>query len=194
MFAKKKTFVSLKKHGGFLKSINGINETLNERLEEQQRLDKECFEKQNERLEKKVRTIRVEKKSKTTQIIFRRTLISEFMSSPEEEVTSAAYHRRYDEVFQKNCATWSYKKKCLLFGKFGQSEYEKYTSFILPRNPGEISFKENAFILKNIWREKFSVHHKMAVLKPDKNMRRNYSTFAGIVNRECGRFKLLLYV
>lgn len=64
--------------------------------------------------------------------------IGEFKYSPEEKVTSAAYFRRYEEIFQKDCATRSDEKKIrLLLGKFGSSTHEKYASYILLRKPGE---------------------------------------------------------
>ena len=68
---------------------------------------------------------------------------------------------------------------------------KKYANYILLRNPGAILFKEIVLILKkNIQGEKFSIKHNMAVLKPDKKSGEDYSSFAGIVNRECERFKL----
>ena len=68
--------------------------------------------------------------------------ISVFIYSSEEEVTFVTYFCRYEDGFQNDCTTWSEEKK------FGQSEREKYANYILPRNPGEISFKETVLILK----------------------------------------------
>ena len=36
--------------------------------------------------------------------------IGEFIYSPEEDVSFVAHFRRYEEVFQKDCATWSDEK------------------------------------------------------------------------------------
>ena len=38
-------------------------------------------------------------------------LIGEYKYSPEKDVTFAVYFRRYEEVFQKDCATLSDEKK-----------------------------------------------------------------------------------
>ena len=69
--------------------------------------------------------------------------IRDFKYSPEEKVTFAAYFCYYEEIFKKDCAAWSDEKKIrLLLEKFCQNEHEKNTNYILPRNPGEISFVE----------------------------------------------------
>ena len=84
--------------------------------------------------------------------------------------------------FQKDCAAWSDEKKIrLLLRKFGQSKHEKYANCILLRNPGEISIEETVLILKkNICAEKFSIQHKMAVLKSDKKVGRSTLLFLGL--------------
>ena len=78
-----------------------------------------------------------------------------FKYNPEEEVTFLAYFRHYEEVFQKDCTTWSDDKKMrLLLRKFSLSEHEKYANYILLRIPGEISFEETVLILKKyFWRK-----------------------------------------
>ena len=41
----------------------------------------------------------------------------------------------------------------LLLGKFGAAEHEKYVTFILPRKPGEVTFRETIQILMKIFGE-----------------------------------------
>ena len=55
-----------------------------------------------------------------------------------------------------------------LFVKFGQSERKMHANYILPRNPGDISFEETVLILKK-YEEKISLFNtNIVVLKPDK--------------------------
>ena len=71
-------------------------------------------------------------------------------------------------------------------------------NYILPRNPREISFEENVLIVKKKsggGEEKFSIQHKTAIcLNLTKNSREDYSTVAGIVNRECEKFELKEFI
>ena len=84
--------------------------------------------------------------------------IGEFKYSSEEEVTFAAYFRRYEENFPKDCITRSDEKKiCQLLEKFDQSDYEKYANYILPRKSREISFEDTVLFLKKIFVDKSSL-------------------------------------
>ena len=66
--------------------------------------------------------------------------VGEFIYKPEE-VTSEAYFRRYESIFEKDCEIRPDEKKVrLLLGKFRVAEYEKYINFILPRQPSEVTF------------------------------------------------------
>ena len=80
--------------------------------------------------------------------------VGEFIYKPEE-VTFEASLRRYESIFEKDCEIWPDEKKVrLLLGKFKLAEHEKYVNFILPRQPGEVKFRESIQILTKI----FGVH------------------------------------
>ena len=65
-----------------------------------------------------------------------------------------------------------------------------WSNYILPRNPGEIPFEETLNSEK-IFGEKSSLFNsRWQCLNPRNKGWEDYSTFAGIVNRECERFKL----
>ena len=49
------------------------------------------------------------------------------------------------------------KKVQLLLVKFGTVEHKKYANYILPRDPGEISFQETRQILTKIFGEQCSL-------------------------------------
>ena len=62
---------------------------------------------------KNVSTIIVEKRAKQCKFFFIRLIINsigEFKYSPEEKVTFVACFHCYEEVFQKDCTTWSDEK------------------------------------------------------------------------------------
>ena len=74
----------------------------------------------------------------------------------------------------------------LLLGKFGIVEHEKFTNFILPRHPREISFQETIQIITKIFGEQCSlVNAQWQYLNLAKKENEDYMTFASIVNREC---------
>ena len=55
------------------------------------------------------------------------------------------------------------KKVRLLLGKFGAAEHEKYVNSILPRQSGEVTFRETIQILMKIFGEQsslFNTHWK----------------------------------
>ena len=118
--------------------------------------------------------------------------IGEFVYKPDEEVTFGKYFRRCEEIFQKDCETWSDGKKVqLLLGKFSDVEHEKYANFILPRHSREISFLKLIQILTKIFRERCLLFNtRRQFLNLTKKENEDYSTFARIVNRECEKFRL----
>ncbi|BHF81620.1 hypothetical protein SprV_0802475300 [Sparganum proliferum] len=67
----------------------------------------------------------------------------------------------------------------LLLRKLGPAEHERYANFILPKNPREVTSKDTVQTLSKIFGEQ--------LCKRDSD---DFITYAGIVNRKCGRFQL----
>ena len=164
-----------------------------ERLEKQQRED---FERQELRFSKLLDSFSKRESDQGSSNSFSQdsvvNSIGEFSYKPDEEVTFAAYFRRYEEIFKNDCKTWTDEKKVrLLLGKFGAIEHEKYANYILPKNPGEISFQETIQLLTKIFGEKSSLFNtRWKCLNLAKKDSEDYTTFASVVNRECEKFKL----
>ena len=90
-----------------------------------------------------------------------------------------AYFRRYKSIFEKDCEKWPNEKKVrLLLGKFGVAEHEKYVK-ILPRQLGEVTFRETIQILTKIFGEQSSLFNTCwQCLNLTKKDCKDYTTFA----------------
>ena len=90
----------------------GFRKIQNEHLEEHWRLDLDG--KQNERLGKMFELLVLKKDQGNANSFSQDSVINsigEFKYSSEEDVTFAEYFRHYEEIFQKDCATWTDEKK-----------------------------------------------------------------------------------
>lgn len=77
--------------------------------------------------------------------------------------------------FSKRCQAWSDEEKIiLLLQKLGSHENTKYTHFILPRKPEDISFKKTIEILSNIFQERdnlfYTRYRCLNILKQDETL------------------------
>ena len=113
----------------------------------------ESIERQEKRFAKLLECLTKENDSGNLNIFSQESVINsvgEYIYKPEE-VTFEAYFRRYESIFEKDCEKWPDKKKVkLLLGKFMVTEHEKYVNFILPKKPGEVTFRETIQILTKI--------------------------------------------
>ena len=116
--------------------------------------------------------------------------VGEFIYKPE--VIFKAYFWRNESIFEKDCEEWPDKKHVrLLLGKFGAAEHEKYVNFILPRKPGEMTFRETLQILTKIFGEQSSLFNtRWQCLNLAKKDFKDYTNFASTVNSYCERFRL----
>ncbi|BHF67669.1 hypothetical protein SprV_0301069700 [Sparganum proliferum] len=98
--------------------------------------------------------------------------ITEFLYDPQVHITFDSWYKRYEDLFSVDLAAqddaWKVR---LLLRKLGPAEHERYANFILPKNPREVTFKDT----------------RLQLCKRDSD---DFITYAGIVNRECGRFQL----
>ena len=107
-------------------------------------------------------------------------------------MTFGAYFRGYESIFEKDCEKWPDEKKVrLLLDRFGAAENEKIMNFILPRKPGEVTFRETIQILMKIFGEQSSQFNtRCQCLNLTKKDCKDYTTFASTVNRYCEWFQL----
>nr|VZI26200.1 unnamed protein product [Spirometra erinaceieuropaei] len=118
--------------------------------------------------------------------------ITEFLYDPQAHITFDSWYKRYEDLFSVDLAAhddaWKVR---LLLRKLGPAEHERYANFILPKNPREVTFKDTVETLSQIFGEQSSLFNtRFACLQLCKRDSDDFITYAGIVNRECGRFQL----
>ncbi|KER19644.1 hypothetical protein T265_11641 [Opisthorchis viverrini] len=118
--------------------------------------------------------------------------ISEFVFDGLSGVTFESWFQKYEDIFRVELANQddSWKVR-LLLRKLGAVEHERYSNFVLPKNPREFSFDETVRTLTQIFGEQaslFSIRYNC--LKLTKCDSHDFVTHAGIVNKECERFRL----
>ncbi|BHF78836.1 hypothetical protein SprV_0602195100 [Sparganum proliferum] len=118
--------------------------------------------------------------------------IAEFLYDPQAHITFDSWYKRYEDLFSVDLAaqddTWKVR---LLLRKLGPAGHECYANFILPKNPREVTLKDTVQTLSQIFGEQSSLFNtrfqRLQLCKRDSD---DFITYAGIVNRECGRFQL----
>nr|VZI45066.1 unnamed protein product [Spirometra erinaceieuropaei] len=118
--------------------------------------------------------------------------ITEFLYDPQAHITFDSWYKRYEDLFSVDLAAqddaWKVR---LLLRKLGPAEHERYANFIPPKNPREVAFKDTVETLSLIFGDQSSLFNtRFQCLKLCKRDADDFITYAGIVNRECGRFQL----
>nr|VZI21210.1 unnamed protein product [Spirometra erinaceieuropaei] len=118
--------------------------------------------------------------------------ITEFLYDPQAHITFESWYKRYEDLFSVDLAAqddaWKVR---LLLRKLRPAEHERYANFILPKNPREVAFKDTVVTLSQIFGEQSSLFNtRFQCLQLCKRDSDDFITYAGIVNRECGRFQL----
>ncbi|BHF83066.1 embryonic brain development [Sparganum proliferum] len=118
--------------------------------------------------------------------------ITEFLYDPQAHITLDSWYKRYEDMFSVDLAAqddaWKVR---LLLRKLGPAEHERYANFILPKNPQEVTFKDTVQTLSQIFGDQSTLlNTRFQCLQLCKRDSDDFITYAGIVNRECGRFQL----
>ena len=120
-------------------------------------------------------------------------LIGEFKYIPEEGITFATYFRRYFRRFTKRLRYMVERKENTsvarkIWSKRTQKVCEQHIS---EKSWGNIFLKRLLILKKKkVWRDNISLFNtRWQSLKLTKKVRGDYSSFAGIVNRECEKFE-----
>nr|VZI44221.1 unnamed protein product [Spirometra erinaceieuropaei] len=114
--------------------------------------------------------------------------ITEFLYDPQAHITFDSWYKRNEDLF--SAAQDDAWKVRLLLRKLGAAEHERYANFILPKNPREVAFKDTVETLSQIFGEQSSLFNtRFQYLQLCKRDSDDFITYAGIVNRECGRFQ-----
>ncbi|VDO90758.1 unnamed protein product [Heligmosomoides polygyrus] len=118
--------------------------------------------------------------------------IAPFIYDPDADLTFESFYRRYDDVFSVDATGLDEPTRVrLLLHKLDAGSYERYSSYILPQNPKDVSFKQTVATLKDLFGPSQSLlGGRYACMKLVKDASDDFVTYAGRVNRECAKFKL----
>ncbi|KER30088.1 hypothetical protein T265_03452 [Opisthorchis viverrini] len=112
--------------------------------------------------------------------------ITEFHYEPASGLTFDWWYSRWEDTFLNEFTgkddAW---KSRLLVRKLGTLEHDRFTNFILPQNPKDLTFAQTVDQLREIFGDQHSLFNvRYNCLKLAKREADDYVTFAGIVNRE----------
>ncbi|BHF57097.1 hypothetical protein SprV_0100003800 [Sparganum proliferum] len=115
--------------------------------------------------------------------------VTEFLYDSQVHTAFDSWYKRYEDLFSVDLAAqddaWKVR---LLLRKLGPAEHERYANFILPKNPREVTFQDTVQTLPQIFGEQSSFFNiRFQCLQLCKRESDDFITYAGIVNRECGR-------
>ncbi|CAH8557945.1 unnamed protein product [Schistosoma intercalatum] len=118
--------------------------------------------------------------------------IHEFNFDGVAGVTFESWFKKYEDLFYIDlCKLDDASKVRILLRKLGTMEHERYSNFILPKNPRDFSFDDTVKTLSQIFGEQSSLFNtRYQCLKLTKEPGDDWVKHAGTVNRECERFRL----
>ena len=87
--------------------------------------------------------------------------IQDFFYNPEQGLTFDKWYQRYSDTFRHEFPgkTHNWKRR-LLLRKLGPSEFSRFADYILPKEPGELSFQAAIDTLDKIFGKQESIFHK----------------------------------
>ncbi|VDP44977.1 unnamed protein product [Schistosoma margrebowiei] len=114
--------------------------------------------------------------------------IHEFYFGCSTGVAFETWFKKYKYLFKIDLKKLDEAAKLrILLRKLGTGEHERYSYFILPKNPRDFSFYATIEILSQIF-ALFNIRYQcLKITKADDD---DWLKHAGLVNRECERFKL----
>ena len=118
--------------------------------------------------------------------------IMEFHYDPMAKSTFCTWFSRFEGLFRvefkEQADDWKVR---LLLRKLGSSEHDRHANYILPKHPRDYNFDGTVETLSQIFGEQISLFNmRFNCLNITKSDSTDFSTYAGIVNRECERFKI----
>ncbi|CAH8585986.1 unnamed protein product [Schistosoma intercalatum] len=118
--------------------------------------------------------------------------IHEFNFDGVAGVTFESWFKKYEDLFYFDlCKLNDASKVRILLRKLGTMEHERYSNFILPKNPQDFSFDDTVKTLSQIFGEQSSLFNiRYQCLKLTKEPGDDWVKHVGTVNRECERFRL----
>ena len=118
--------------------------------------------------------------------------VTEFQFDIEAGHTFNVWFKKYEDIFRVEFNDFDDQWKVRhLLRKLGNVEHERFTNFILPKRPADLTFDQAVQLLNEVFGDKTSLFNvRYQCLKMVKNETEDYVTYAGAVNKECERFQL----
>lgn len=118
--------------------------------------------------------------------------IKEFHYDPATGMTFDRWFNKYEDLFRADGRELDDAAKIrLLLRSLSVPVHEKFTNYLLPQHPRELTFDQVVQKLKVIFGQQKSLFSKRYdCLRVVKNDADDYVTYAGIVNRQCEEFDL----
>lgn len=118
--------------------------------------------------------------------------ITKFHYDPANKQTFCTWFAQFEHLFrvefEEEAGDWKVK---LLLQKLGPSERDRYTKYILPKLTCDNDFNETVETLRQIFGDQTSLFNmRFNCLNITKSDSVDFATYAGIVNKECERFKI----
>nr|XP_049464977.1 uncharacterized protein K02A2.6-like [Anopheles coluzzii] len=117
--------------------------------------------------------------------------ITEFHHDAEANITFESWYARYDDLFSQDASRLDDAAKVRLLGrKLGAGEYARFTNFILPRAPRDLSFSEMVEKLTVLFgKMESTLSKRYKCLSITKSRSEDLLSFTGRVNRACVDFE-----
>ena len=118
--------------------------------------------------------------------------VIDFQYDPDAGVTFESWYKRYEDIFTVDLAAQQDDVRVrLLLRKLAPTEHVRYTNYVLPADPKSLSFPDTIEKLTRVFGDTASLFNtRFNCLQLTKRDTDDLITYGGLVNRECGRFKL----
>nr|CDJ96596.1 Conserved hypothetical protein [Haemonchus contortus] len=118
--------------------------------------------------------------------------IAEFSYDPDADLTFEAWYQRHQDIFTVDAQMLDEPTRVRLFlHKVDATAYGKYSNYILPKTPRDVTFEEAVSTLMGLFGPHQSLFsRRYACMKLTKDPNDDFVTDAGRVNRECAKFRL----
>ena len=118
--------------------------------------------------------------------------ISVFSYNEENNIIFESWYSRHEDIFLVDANQLDDASKVrLLLRKLDANAHNRYTNFILPKNPRENNFEDTVKVLKEICGKNMSLFaRRYRCLQIEKSSCDDYIAYAGLVNKQCEEFQL----
>ncbi|XP_059217666.1 uncharacterized protein K02A2.6-like [Stomoxys calcitrans] len=118
--------------------------------------------------------------------------MTDFVYEPESGLIFQAWYNRFVHVFEKEASSLEeHDKVALLWRKMSNQVHERFTNYVLPKKPTEISLSDTVYRLNKLFGEtETQVAQRYRCLQLAKVDNEDFKEYASRVNLQCELFKM----